>query len=325
MFDATSLRCRLLGSLLAPLCLQACSGSEGAVGPEGPEGAVGSVGHDALIQGQHFDTLEGCTNGGVTLSMGTDDGDGGGIANNGVLEAGEIDDTENLCGGPPGSTGPAGGDGADGADGASGPSGATGAAGPAGATGPSGAAGDEAPTLGFDGLVAYASGDPIVITTVAGAADEVALPAFGTWASFDTNGSLTPLDLTGAPATLLNTAFTVPADGTITRLSAFFSSTTTQVLGTSVLEYGVALYVAAGADNTFEAVLDSVANFSPLSGNVVPGSADSFEFSPLTPIAVEAGSRILMVVAASATGTSPDNTLSGYFSGSIQFEETTPD
>jgi len=304
----------VLGGLLGAWLLQACSGSEGAAGPAGSEGAVGAAAHDALIEGQRFYVLEGCPSGGVMLSMGTDDGSAGGTADNGVLEAGEIDDTENLCDGP---TGP---DGAGGPGGPAGASGGVGATGPAGATG---AAGDP-PALGFDGLVTYASGSPIEISTVGGVPDDVAMPGFGTWAQLVNIDDLGTLDLSGSPGRSVNAAFMMPFDATITKISGFFSTTVSLALGASSLEYGVALYVATGGDNTFEVILDSVAGFSALTGTVDPGTTDSFEFSPPTPIPITAGTRLLMVIAASSTDPTLDATLEGYFSGSLQLEEPTP-
>jgi BclB C-terminal domain-containing protein len=245
--------------------------------------------------------------------MGTDDGDAGGTADNGVLEAGEIDDTESLCDGPTGT---------DGAAGPGGPAGVTGSIGAAGPTGATGAAGD-ASTLGFDGLVAYASGSPIEVSTVDGAPDDVAMPGFGTWAQLVNIDDLGALDLTGSPGRAVNAAFVVPFDGTVTRISGFFSTTVSLALGASTLEYGVALYVATGSDNTFEVVTDSVAGFSALTGTVDAGTTDSFEFSPLTPIPIAAGMRLLMVIAASSTDPTLDATLEGYFSGGLQLEEPT--
>jgi len=40
-----------------------------------------------------------CAKGGVTVQVGLDNGDGGGTAGNGTLEAGEVDDTTTLCNG----------------------------------------------------------------------------------------------------------------------------------------------------------------------------------------------------------------------------------
>jgi hypothetical protein len=40
-----------------------------------------------------------CANGGVTIQVGLDNGDGGGTAGNGILETGEVDDSTNVCSG----------------------------------------------------------------------------------------------------------------------------------------------------------------------------------------------------------------------------------
>jgi hypothetical protein len=40
-----------------------------------------------------------CAKGGVTVQVGLDNGDGSGIAGNGILESGEVDDFTNLCNG----------------------------------------------------------------------------------------------------------------------------------------------------------------------------------------------------------------------------------
>jgi hypothetical protein len=102
------------------------------------------------------------------------------------------------------------------------------------------------------------------------------------------------------------------------------STTVSLNLEDSTVEYGVALYAAPPSSNTFEPLLDSVENFTPLTGIIAPGTADQLAFSPL-PIPVTAGTRILMVVAASASGASVNNTVAGYFSGSVQFEEAAGD
>lgn len=67
-----------------------------------------------------------CPDGGTRITVGADDGDGGGIADDGVLQDGEVDDTSFACNGSNGSNGSDGTDGTDGADGADGTNGADG-------------------------------------------------------------------------------------------------------------------------------------------------------------------------------------------------------
>lgn len=105
---------------------------------------------------------------------------------------------------------------------------------------------------------------------------------------------------------------------TITEISGFFSTTAALALGASTLDYGVALYAATGGDNSFELIIASVAGFSSLTGNVAVGTTDRFDLSPPTPIAVAAGTRLLMVIAASSSDPTLDAAREGYFSGGLQ-------
>ncbi len=77
-------------------------GEDGATGPEGPQGPAGSDGsdgHDTLIDQSPVSSGANCAYGGVRVDSGLDNGDGGGTADNGVLEADEIDSTSYLCNG----------------------------------------------------------------------------------------------------------------------------------------------------------------------------------------------------------------------------------
>jgi BclB C-terminal domain-containing protein len=275
-----------------------------------------------LISGEHFNTLDECPLGGLVFVMGADDGEEGGTADNGELEEGEVDDTEIVCDGPEGPAGDTGATGSTGADGATGATGPAGAAGPAGATGsqgPTGPSGTEPGDAGVGSLIAYASGEPIEISTVDGDVALVALPAFGTWASLAVDPPIEQLDLTGAPGLLLNTAFTVPTDGTITSVSGFFSTTATLSLVDSAAQMAVVVFVSTPPSNLFTVLFPAVASFEPFTGSVAIGTTRSAQSLPLS-IPVSAGDRLLLVVAANAEGVSLDNTLFGYFSGSIGFQ-----
>jgi uncharacterized protein (TIGR03382 family) len=82
----------------------------------GSDGSNGSNGVSSLVLTTTLPVGDAnCAEGGVRIDVGLDNGDGGGTANNGVLEPGEIDSTSYVCSG---TNGAAGADGADGADGA---------------------------------------------------------------------------------------------------------------------------------------------------------------------------------------------------------------
>ena len=92
-----------------------------------------------------------CAHGGQRFDSGLDNGDGGGTADDGILQSGEIDDTAFVCNGSPGTNGTNGADGTngtngtDGIDGTNGTDGADGPPGPAGPQGPEGPPGGGLP------------------------------------------------------------------------------------------------------------------------------------------------------------------------------------
>nr|WP_272898894.1 exosporium glycoprotein BclB-related protein [Brevibacillus laterosporus] len=68
----------------------------------------------------------------------------------------------------------------------------------------------------------------------------------------------TTIDLTGAVGTLLNFAYTVPRDGIITSISAYFSTTATiSLIGTTVT-ITAQLYSSPTPNNTFNPVQGTI-------------------------------------------------------------------
>lgn len=76
-------------------------GTNGTNGSDGADGADGQDGQTTLIK-QAMASAANCPDGGVTITSGLDNGDGGGVANNAVLEAGEVDYTQHVCNGSSG-------------------------------------------------------------------------------------------------------------------------------------------------------------------------------------------------------------------------------
>jgi hypothetical protein len=72
-----------------------CSGQDGV---DGTDGTDGTDGHDALVDVNDATTAQ-CPYGGKVITAGVDDGSGGGIAGDGVLQSSEIDDTAVVCDG----------------------------------------------------------------------------------------------------------------------------------------------------------------------------------------------------------------------------------
>ncbi|PWJ50748.1 exosporium glycoprotein BclB-related protein, partial [Faecalicatena contorta] len=221
--------------------------------------------------------------------------------------------------GADGATGPTGPTGATGADGATGPTGATGAdgaTGATGATGPTGATGVTGAT-GAGAIIPFASGLPIAPTSVAlGLAGLPGIVAFGNSTTLPTVLGAT-IDLTGAAGLLANMAFSVPRDGTITDIAAYFSV----VLGLSLvgtdLTVSAQLYESTTPDNIFSPVAGTEVTLAPdFTGIINIGDIASGTLTGLN-IPVTAGTRLLLVFTLTAEGLSLLNTLTGYASAGI--------
>ncbi|SFM70850.1 DUF7151 family protein [Marinobacter zhejiangensis] len=79
-------------------------GADGSDGTDGTDGTNGSDGQTTLVK-QDTPSITDCPYGGVTITSGLDNGDGGGTANNAALESGEVDYTHHVCNGDQGGGG----------------------------------------------------------------------------------------------------------------------------------------------------------------------------------------------------------------------------
>ena len=233
--------------------------------------------------------------------------------------------------GPPGAMGPQGlqGDpgpiGMQGADGPMGPpghdglDGEPGPAGPVGATGATGATG----AAGADGrgtIIPFASGMPVTVTTnPTGQINTVTVLGFGS-ASSNIPASGGVIDLTGNSGAQLNFAFSMPRDGIITSISAFFSNTTPlNLIGSTVILTGT-LYESTTPDNTFIPVAAANVTLSPSFTGILAIGSVSNGISTGLNIPVTAQTRLLFVGSAAASGLALVNTVQGYWSGGITIQ-----
>jgi ELWxxDGT repeat protein len=74
-----------------------CDGADGANGTAGVNGTNGSASPNTMLTSISAPTLQACSSGGRIVQQGLDNGDGGGTAQNGVLESGEVDYTTTYC------------------------------------------------------------------------------------------------------------------------------------------------------------------------------------------------------------------------------------
>lgn len=166
-------------------------------------------------------------------------------------------------------------------------------------------------------IIPFASGSPVTLTTlIGGLTGTTSLVGFGNSVSgVSLVGS--NLDLTGATGTLLNFAFTAPRSGSITSMSAFFSTTKAVSLVGTTITIQAQLYKALSASNTFTPVSGAAVNLAPgLTGVLAIGTASSGQTTGLN-IPVAAGDRYLLVFSATASGLTLVNTIEGYASAGV--------
>jgi BclB C-terminal domain-containing protein len=265
---------------------QCCPPIIGPRGPQGPTGRQGSTG-DTGATGPTGDT----GNTGPTGDTGN---------------TGPTGDTGNT--GPTGDTG------------ATGPTGDTGNTGPTGDTGNTGATGDVGPTgsSASASIIPFSSGLPITITT-----DDVD-PRLGAALGFGTSASVVldpsnSIDLTGGPAILLNMAFSMPRDGTIQSIAAYFSTTTTLNLVGSGITISAQLYQSSTPDNTFTSVLGPVSIIlTPSLTGLLPINTIANGITTGLSASVSAQTRLLLVFSARLDSGDPFlGQISGYASAGI--------
>lgn len=173
---------------------------------------------------------------------------------------------------------------------------------------------------GGSAIIPYSSGVPITITSTAGGlAGYPAFIGFGNSAQGSSNLSGT-IDLTGAPATNLNFAFSMPSDGIITSISAYFSLTSAMALVGTTVTITAQLYSSTTPDNTFSPIAGAIVTLSPaLTGIIAVGTISNGITTGLS-IPVTAETRLIMVYSATSSGLSLANTVNGYASGGLRID-----
>ena len=252
-------------------------GYQGITGPSGISGEAGPIGNVGPVGPQ------GSTGAAGTL------GEAGPIGNIGL--AGPIGQTgiTGPTGNPFGPTGPTGNIGVTGITGSTGPTGWTGPTGPTGTTGkaggPTGPTGSTGSTgsSGDNTLVAFTSGSPITVG-VQGVTSFVGMIGFGS--------SVGTIDLNDISIYGPAYSFTMPRNGVIRSLSAFFTIDQAQNL-LEPLRITATIYTAVPSGNNY--VIGYARSLDPfLFGAVVPGNMAIGSVNGLS-IAVSAEDRVLIV------------------------------
>jgi BclB C-terminal domain-containing protein len=112
-------------------------------------------------------------------------------------------------------------------------------------------------------------------------------------------------------------AFSVPRDGTITSISAFFNlRTAMSLVGTTITVTGQ-VYVSTTPDNTFTPVPGALVTLAPpLTGLVSIGTVSSGSVTGLS-IPVTQGTRLMVVFSSTAAGVGLINSINGTYSAGV--------
>ena len=126
--------------------------------------------------------------------------------------------------------------------------------------------------------------------------------------------------LTGTGTELLNFAFSVPRDGTISSIAAYFSTTAALSLIGSTVTITAQLYESTTPSNTFTPIPGATVTLAPpLTGILALGTISS-GITPGLNIPVTAGTRLLMVFSANVTGIDIATIVAGYASAGVSIE-----
>ncbi|WP_341456898.1 exosporium glycoprotein BclB-related protein [Marasmitruncus massiliensis] len=163
-------------------------------------------------------------------------------------------------------------------------------------------------------MIPFASGAPAVLTTVLGG-----LLGTSTVVGFGSStASVSAVGGTIDTTTLTNYAFSMPEDGTITSMAAYFSTTAALTLVGSTVTITAQLYSSTTPDNVFTPIPGAVVTLAPpLTGIVAIGTISSGSTTGLS-IPVTTETRLLLVFSASVTaGIDVATTVAGYASAGL--------
>ncbi|WP_160671058.1 exosporium glycoprotein BclB-related protein [Clostridium sp. C8-1-8] len=168
----------------------------------------------------------------------------------------------------------------------------------------------------FGSIIPFASGLPVILTTlVTGLAGTVSALGFGSSATGLTVAGLT-IDLTGGAGLAINEAFSMPRDGVIRSISAFYSNVLALALVGTTVNITAQLYSAPPTSNIFTAIPGASVQLDPLPGVLAIGGTSSGITTGLS-IPVAAETRLLLVYSATTTGIPVVAAVTGYASAGV--------
>jgi BclB C-terminal domain-containing protein len=154
----------------------------------------------------------------------------------------------------------------------------------------------------FEGtIIPYASGTtPLTLTTLT-----TALPSTGFVSAIGFGETQNGITITAGGELSLSTgnmAFTMPRNGTITAIRAFFTNIIPVTLGATVIQISAQLYFAEPNSNVFRPLADTRVDLTPTLTGTVPANSTFTGSLKNLRVRVDRGTRLLLVFFASITG-----------------------
>ncbi|GAB3996679.1 hypothetical protein GCM10028807_39850 [Spirosoma daeguense] len=161
-------------------------------------------------------------------------------------------------------------------------------------------------------IIPYASGLPITIATLPGG-------SVGTVASLGFGSSVSALVPIGGNIVLsiqANSAFSIPRNGTITSLSAYFSASLLTLVSSGSATVTAQLYQSTTPNNTFSPIPGATVVFPPFTSTISIGTTRNGITNGLN-IPVTAGTRVMLVYSVTASGITLPITVVGHASAGV--------
>ncbi len=220
--------------------------------------------------------------------------------------------------GCPGPQGPKGDPGCPGPQGPQGKPGCPGSQGPKGDKGDPGAQGPQGPKgdPGHGSIIPFASNDPVMLTTFSnGTVNTVSLIGFG--------NSINNINIYKGKIYLGgigNIAFSIPRNGVITSISAYFSTSNSFSLGDGSATIKAQLYSSNTPNNSFAPIPGASVILPPITGQVVDIDTITNNINTNLNIPIDSQARLLMVFSITTSGIFCSSIMEGYASAGITIE-----
>jgi BclB C-terminal domain-containing protein len=155
----------------------------------------------------------------------------------------------------------------------------------------------------------------VTLTTVAEGVGTDAAVGFG-----NSTSGITPVAGVIDSTAISNFAYSMPRNGTLTDMAAFFSTTAAIDLTGTTVTITAQVWTSPAPNDAFTPVAGAIVTLAPaLTGTVATGDVSSGLTTGLS-VPLTAGTRVLVIFSSTATGTTLVTTVVGFASAGLNIE-----